>query len=134
MMMINFWLSRLSAEDKSTLKVAFFISIIVSVIITILAFLIDFVHISWGIFLLVGNITSSICYIKLVNNITDVLNGRYLKHKRAMFLNSLTSMVIYFIVLSISVLINTYALFWCALGILSIKFVIYQKNRRDVIG
>ncbi len=127
-MMINFWLKRLTAEDKSTLKVAFFISLIVSVIIFVPAIFISWWSYFWSFFVLIGNFTSSICYIKLVNNISDSLNGRYANCKRRMFLNGLISIAIYFIVLTVSVLVNKYAIFWCALGILSVKFTIYKNN------
>lgn len=125
---INIWFSRLTNDDKNILKHSLFISLILSIVITLVSIFISWWHYSWGIFILIGNFISCICYIKLANNITNMLKGYYQNYKRKVVLNYLTSLLLYFVVLTISVFVNTYAIFGCIIGIFILKIIIYIKN------
>ncbi len=120
--------SLLSKEDKTYLKYSFYISIIISLIIFLPSIFLKWWHFSWGIFIFVGNITSSISYIKLANNINHITLGYTNNPKRSSFFNSITSLMMYAIIFVISVLINTYSIFFCAFGIMIMKIVIIIMN------
>lgn len=125
---INIWFSRLTNDDKIILKYSLFISLILSIVILLVSIFISWWHYSWGVFILIGNLISCLCYIKLANNITNMLNGYYQNYKRKVVLNYLTSLLLYFVVLTISVFVNRYAIFGCIIGIFILKIIIYIKN------
>lgn len=119
---------KLSKEDIEFLKLSFFVSLILSVIIFIPAIFIKLWSYAWGPFIFVGNIASSISYIKLANNIYNITSGYVNNPKRSAILNNLTTLLIYFIIFTISVLINKYTIFFCAFGVMIIKLIIVFKN------
>lgn len=118
----------LSNEDKIYLKNSFYISTIISLFVLIPSIFINWMHFTWGLFVFIGNIASSISYIKLVNNVHKITLGYSNNPKRSSFLNSMTSLLIYAIVFIISVLINVYTIFFCGFGIMIMKIVIIIKN------
>lgn len=127
-MMIKQLFNKLSKEDIELLKLSFFVSLILSIIIFIPAIFIKFWNYAWGPFIFVGNIASSIAYIKLANNIYNITSGYVNNPKRSAILNNLTTLLIYFIIFTISVLINKYTIFFCAFGVMIIKLIIVFKN------
>lgn len=120
--------NNLSKEDKIYLKYSFYISIIISLLILIPNIFVSWWHFTWGIFIFIGNVASSISYIKLANNVNKITLGYVNNPKRSSFLNSMTSLLIYAIVFIISVLINVYTIFFCAFGIMIMKLVIIIMN------
>lgn len=121
-------LSNLSNEDKTYLKYSFYISVIISLLIIIPSLFINWWHFTWGLFIFIGNLASSIAYFKLVNNVNKITLGYVSNPKRSSFLNSMTSLLIYAGLFIISVLINVYTIFFCAFGIMIMKIVIIIKN------
>lgn len=127
MKIVNIWISNLTNEDKLNLKYSLILSFTVSIIVLLFSLFFKWWSYTWGFAIMIGYIASSICYIKLANNVTKYLNGYYDNYKRKVFFNHLSSLLIYFIVLTLCVLINVYAMFWCAFGIMSIKIIIYIR-------
>ena len=121
-------LSSLSDEDKTYLKYSFYISIIISLLILLPSLFINWWHFTWGIFIFIGNIASSIAYFKLISNVNKITLGYVSNPKRSSFMNSMTSLLIYAGLFIISVLINVYTIFFCAFGIMIMKIVIIIKN------
>ncbi len=120
--------SSLSDEDKTYLKYSFYISIIISLLILLPSLFINWWHFTWGIFIFIGNIASSIAYFKLISNVNKITLGYVSNPKRSSFMNSMTSLLIYAGLFIISVLINVYTIFFCAFGIMIMKIVIIIKN------
>ena len=92
--------NKLSKEDIEFLKLSFFVSLILSVIIFVPAIFIKLWSYAWGPFIFVGNIASSISYIKLANNIYNITSGYVNNPKRSAILNNLTTLLIYLIIFS----------------------------------
>lgn len=120
--------ANLSTEDKTYLKYSFYTSVIISLLIIVPSIFIGWWNFTWGLFIFIGNIASSISYFKLVNNVNKITLGYVSNPKRSSFMNSITSLLIYAGLFIISVLIDVYTIFFCAFGIMIMKIVIIIKN------
>ena len=105
-------INNLTNEDLKILKLSFIVMFCLVIISLVFAFFIDFWQYTWALSILIGYISAVICYIKLVYVVTNVTNFIYQNPKKVFILNNLSSLLIYFIVLLISVLVpifNIYA-------------------------
>ena len=117
-------INNLTNEDLKILKLSFIVMFCLVIISLVFAFFIDFWQYTWALSILIGYISAVICYIKLVYVVTNVTNFIYQNPKKVFILNNLSSLLIYFIVLLISVLVPIFNICLCFLGIVIIKIVI----------
>ena len=117
-------INNLTNEELKILKLSFIVMFCLVIISLVFAFFIDFWQYTWALSILIGYISAVICYIKLVYVVTNVTNFIYQNPKKVFILNNLSSLLIYFIVLLISVLVPIFNIYLCFLGIVIIKIVI----------
>ncbi len=111
-------------SDFLTLKIAYMFATILAIISTVLASLIKWWQYTWFLSIFLGLLAGTINYIKIVIVTTNATSSKYKNAKLAFVINNITALVIYFIVLLISALVNFLNIFLCFIGIMLIKIVI----------
>lgn len=85
--------------------------------------------------ILLGYISSVVCYLKLVYVIFRETAFPSNKSKKAFVLNNLTNMIIYFSFLLFNLLIKWLNIYLCFIGMMIIKIIIYiLYGRKPKVG
>lgn len=125
-------LKNLDNDDIKVIKISILVGLILFAISIILSLVFEWWKYTWGLSILIGDIVSIICYIKIVHVTTNMTNFIYLNPKKVLILNNLTNYLLYLSVLLISVLIKVFNVFLCFIGIMILKIVIYIKYSKII--
>ncbi len=114
----------LSNDDFKILKISFIVMLFLIIFSLCLALCFNCWQFSWALSILIGYLASVLNYVKLVYIVTNVTNFVYHNPKKVFILNNISSLLVYFIVLLVNVLIPIFNIFLCFLGIIIIKIII----------
>ena len=110
------------SEVKYTIFISCIVSVVLFVLSAIILYLIKPKLWTWSLSLLIGQVASTICYLKSSISIGNML---YSKHPKGMMVtNYATNMLIYAVVLVVSQLVGSLNIFFCLAGLLIERVVI----------
>ncbi len=115
----------LNNDDKKILKNSTILCSIFIVISIVLSLFFDWWRTTFFISIIMGYLSSIICYFKLVYVTFKETAFPSNKSKKSFIINNISSMLIYFLFLLINQLINWLNIFLCFLGMMIVKIVIY---------